>query len=135
MDVQGVAETIARYFELQGMSQEEAKSKFWLVDSRVSFRTLLGFTELYQRAAADGANELQGLVAHNRGDNLPEHKRYLARSEPDAPKLRTLQEVVEHVQPTALMGLSTLGGAFTKESESPVPSLASSCGMQRRLRY
>ena len=36
LDVQGVAETIARYFELQGMSQEEAKSKFWLVDSRVS---------------------------------------------------------------------------------------------------
>lgn len=34
--MQGVAETIARYFELQGMSQEEAKSKFWLVDSRVS---------------------------------------------------------------------------------------------------
>ncbi|KWU43902.1 hypothetical protein RHOSPDRAFT_34524 [Rhodotorula sp. JG-1b] len=86
----GVAETIARYFELQGMSQEEAKSKFWLVDSR-------------------------GLVAHNRGDKLPEHKRYLARSEPDAPKLKTLQEVLEHVQPTALMGLSTLGGAFTKE--------------------
>ncbi|GAA5872013.1 hypothetical protein JCM3774_006580 [Rhodotorula dairenensis] len=86
----GVAETIAKHFELQGMSKEEAKSKFWLVDSR-------------------------GLVAHNRGDNLPEHKRYLARTEPDAPKLKTLQEVVEHVQPTALLGLSTVGGTFTKE--------------------
>lgn len=40
VDVQGVAETIARYFELQGMSQEEAKSKFWLVDSRVRCRTV-----------------------------------------------------------------------------------------------
>ncbi|BGP57575.1 hypothetical protein JCM8202v2_005219 [Rhodotorula sphaerocarpa] len=86
----GVAETITKYFQLQGFSEEEAKSKFWLVDSK-------------------------GLVAHNRGDNLPEHKRYLARSEPDAPKLRTLQEVVEHVQPTSLMGLSTVGGMFTKE--------------------
>ncbi|GAA6032978.1 hypothetical protein JCM8097_000081 [Rhodosporidiobolus ruineniae] len=86
----GVAETICKYFELQGMSEEEAKSKFWLVDSR-------------------------GLVAHNRGDALPEHKKYLARSEADAPKLRTLQEVVEHVQPTALLGLSTVGGTFTKE--------------------
>lgn len=68
----------------------------------------------------------QGLVAHNRGDKLPEHKRYLARSEPDAPKLKTLQEVLEHVQPTALMGLSTLGGAFTKESEPPVSLVSSS---------
>ncbi|BGP10667.1 hypothetical protein JCM10049v2_006559 [Rhodotorula toruloides] len=86
----GVAETICKYFELQGMSEDEAKSKFWLVDSK-------------------------GLVAHNRGDTLPSHKKYLARSEPDAPKLRTLKEVVEHVQPTALLGLSTVGGTFTKE--------------------
>ncbi|GAA5974298.1 hypothetical protein JCM11641_006720 [Rhodosporidiobolus odoratus] len=86
----GVAETICKYFELQGMSEEDAKSRFWLVDSR-------------------------GLVAHNRGDTLPEHKKYLARSESDAPKLRTLQEVVEHVRPTALLGLSTVGGTFTKE--------------------
>lgn len=35
----GVAETICKHFELQGMSEEEAKSKFWLVDSRVSGRT------------------------------------------------------------------------------------------------
>lgn len=78
----------------------------------------------------------QGLVAHNRGDKLPEHKRYLARSEPDAPKLKTLQEVLEHVQPTALMGLSTLGGAFTKESEPRVSffaPLTASCDAQRRL--
>jgi malate dehydrogenase (oxaloacetate-decarboxylating)(NADP+) len=58
---------------------------------------------------------LQGLVANNRGDKLPEHKRYLSRTEEDAPKLRTLQSVVEHVRPTALLGLSTVGGTFTKE--------------------
>ncbi|GAA5945963.1 hypothetical protein JCM10213_006206 [Rhodosporidiobolus nylandii] len=85
----GVAETICKYFELQGMSEEEAKSRFWLVDSR-------------------------GLVAHNRGDKLPDHKKYLARTD-DVPKLKTLQEVVEYVQPTALLGLSTVGGTFTKE--------------------
>ncbi|BGP42746.1 hypothetical protein JCM10450v2_006856 [Rhodotorula kratochvilovae] len=86
----GVAETICKYFEHQGCTEQEAKDKFWLVDSK-------------------------GLVAHNRGDKLPIHKHYLARSEPDAPKLRTLQEVVEHVRPTALLGLSTVGGTFTKE--------------------
>ncbi|KAM0754105.1 hypothetical protein T439DRAFT_322991 [Meredithblackwellia eburnea MCA 4105] len=85
----GVAETICRYFELQGISQEDAKKMFWLVDSK-------------------------GLVATNRGDKLPEHKVFLARTEEDAPKLRTLEEVVRHVQPTALLGLSTVGGTFTK---------------------
>lgn len=72
-------------------------------------------------------------MAHNRGDNLPEHKRYLARSEPDAPKLRTLQEVVEHVQPTALMGLSTVGGMFTKESKSEIFNLRCDLGGDRHL--
>lgn len=32
----GVAETICKYFEKQGMTEDEARSKFWLVDSRVS---------------------------------------------------------------------------------------------------
>lgn len=59
---------------------------------------------------------MQGLVAHNRGDKLAVHKEFLARSEPDAPKLRTLEEVLRHVKPTALMGLSTVGGSFTKET-------------------
>ena len=86
----GVAETICQYFQLQGISEEDARKMFYLVDSR-------------------------GLVANNRGDDLPEHKRYLARAEADAPKLKTLQEVVEFVKPTTLLGLSTVGGTFTKE--------------------
>ncbi|GAA5841738.1 hypothetical protein JCM3766R1_005167 [Sporobolomyces carnicolor] len=86
----GVAETIVKYFQLQGMSEEEAKSKFWLVDSK-------------------------GLVAHNRGDKLPSHKEYLARSDPSTPRLGNLLEVLKHVKPTALLGLSTVGGSFTHE--------------------
>ncbi|GAA6009498.1 hypothetical protein JCM11491_003579 [Sporobolomyces phaffii] len=86
----GVAETIVKYFQMQGMSEAEAKSKFWLVDSK-------------------------GLVAHNRGDKLPQHKEYLARSEADAPRLPNLLEVLKHVKPTALLGLSTVGGSFTHE--------------------
>ncbi|GAA5936374.1 hypothetical protein JCM1841_002920 [Sporobolomyces salmonicolor] len=86
----GVAETITKYFQMQGMSEEEARDKFWLVDSK-------------------------GLVAHNRGDKLPAHKQYLARREPDAPRLSSLVDVVKHVRPTALLGLSTVGGTFTPE--------------------
>ena len=67
-----------------------------------------------ERLYTDPSSDLQGLVAHNRGDTLPSHKLYLARSD-DQPRLKTLKEVVEHVRPTALLGLSTVGGTFTKE--------------------
>lgn len=86
----GVAETIAKYFQMQGMSEEEARDKFWLVDSK-------------------------GLVANNRGDTLPEHKKYLSRSDASTPRLGSILEVLKHVRPTALLGLSTIGGAFTPE--------------------
>jgi malic enzyme len=33
----GVAETICKYFEKQGMSEDEARKMFWLVDSKVGF--------------------------------------------------------------------------------------------------
>jgi malate dehydrogenase (oxaloacetate-decarboxylating)(NADP+) len=32
----GVAETISKYFEKQGISEADAKAMFWLVDSKVS---------------------------------------------------------------------------------------------------
>ncbi|GAA6063694.1 hypothetical protein JCM10212_000273 [Sporobolomyces blumeae] len=86
----GVAETITKYFQMQGMSEEEARDKFWLVDSK-------------------------GLVANNRGDKLPEHKKYLARQDPSTPRLPSLIDVLKHVRPTALLGLSTVGGSFTPE--------------------
>jgi malate dehydrogenase (oxaloacetate-decarboxylating)(NADP+) len=57
----------------------------------------------------------QGLIANNRGDKLADHKKALSRTEEDAPKLVSLLSVIEHVKPTALFGLSTVGGTFTKE--------------------
>ncbi|KAI8891865.1 malic enzyme, NAD binding domain-containing protein, partial [Globomyces pollinis-pini] len=74
-----------------GMTEEEAKSKVWLVDSK-------------------------GLVSHARGDTLAEHKLYFARNDisvAQAPKVSDLQSVLELVQPTILIGLSTVGGSFT----------------------
>jgi malate dehydrogenase (oxaloacetate-decarboxylating)(NADP+) len=55
------------------------------------------------------------LIANNRGDKLADHKKALSRTEEDAPKLVSLLSVIEHVKPTALFGLSTVGGTFTKE--------------------
>lgn len=87
----GVAKQIAHQMVLHGMTKEEALSKFWLVDSA-------------------------GLVTSTREGKLQEHKVLFARK--DVPKdgqLKTLIEVIKHVKPTALIGLSGQGGAFTEE--------------------
>ena len=87
----GVAEMMMDYFKLYAnMSDENARGMFYLVDSK-------------------------GLVANNRGDkSLPAHKKLLSRREPDTPRLKSLEEVVEYVKPTALLGLSTVGSTFTE---------------------
>lgn len=56
----------------------------------------------------------KGLVANNRGDRLPTHKKYFSKSAEDTPRLTSLQQVVEHYKPTALLGLSTVKGAFSE---------------------
>lgn len=71
----------------KGISEQKAKEMITLVDSK-------------------------GLVANNRGDRLPAHKTYFSKSSPDTPRLQSLQQVVEHYKPTALLGLSTVKGAF-----------------------
>ena len=72
-----------------GLTEEEATKTFYLVDSK-------------------------GLVAMNRGDRLPAHKIALARTDPNTPRLKTLDEVVDWIKPTGLLGLSTTGGSFTE---------------------
>lgn len=55
----------------------------------------------------------QGLVTSDRGDKLADHKTYFMRTDNGGKQLRALEEVVDYVKPTILMGLSTVGGAFT----------------------
>lgn len=85
----GVAMQLVEFFTRNGFTEEEAKQKFYLVDSK-------------------------GLVTDDRGDKLPQHKRALSRKA-GGPQYKTLEEVVEHVRPTALIGLSTVGGAFSEK--------------------
>jgi malate dehydrogenase (oxaloacetate-decarboxylating)(NADP+) len=74
-----------------GLTEQAAKDAFYLVDSK-------------------------GLVAMNRRDHPPQaHKVALARTDMATPRLETLADVIDYVKPTALLGLSTTGGAFTKE--------------------
>ena len=84
----GVAKQIVDYFVSEGLTEEQARSCFYLVDSK-------------------------GLVTSDRGDKLAEHKIYFSRHDNEGRQFKALDEVIEYVKPTILMGLSTIGGAFT----------------------
>ncbi|KAK9659847.1 hypothetical protein K7432_018407 [Basidiobolus ranarum] len=87
----GVAKQIMDYFVLEhGMTEDEAKRLFWLNDSK-------------------------GLVTLDRGDKLAQHKVYFARDDNEGKQYKDLKETIEHVRPTALIGLSAQGGIFTGE--------------------
>ncbi|BDD63126.1 hypothetical protein MPDQ_002353 [Monascus purpureus] len=86
----GVAKQIVQFFMREGMTENEARACFYLVDTK-------------------------GLVTADRGDKLADHKIYFARTDNNGQQFKTLEEVIEHVHPTMLMGLSTLGGVFTPQ--------------------
>nr|GAT52593.1 malate dehydrogenase [Mycena chlorophos] len=85
----GVAMQLMSFFTLEGLSEEEARDRIYLVDT-------------------------QGLVYKARGE-LAEHKHYFARTDYTGPPLKSLLDVIEFVRPTALMGLSTTSNAFTQD--------------------
>jgi len=68
---------------------EEARQRIWLVDS-------------------------QGLVYDARGP-MAEHKKYFSRRDYVGSPLTNLIDIINHVQPTALLGLSTIKSAFNQE--------------------
>ncbi|CCM00644.1 uncharacterized protein FIBRA_02681 [Fibroporia radiculosa] len=84
----GVATQLMSFFRLQGLSTEEARRRIWLVDS-------------------------QGLVFDARGP-MAEHKKYFSRPDYSGPPMTNLTDIVNHVKPTALLGLSTIKGAFNQ---------------------
>ena len=86
----GVARQIVEFFIKEGVSEEDARRKFWFVDSN-------------------------GLVTLDRGDKLAEHKVYFARDDNNGRQYQSLSRLIDFVRPTILMGLSTIGGAFTKD--------------------
>jgi malate dehydrogenase (oxaloacetate-decarboxylating)(NADP+) len=86
----GVAKQIVEYFVHEGLTEEEATKCFWLVDSK-------------------------GLVTSDRGDKLADHKLFFCRHDNEGKQFPKLEDVMEYVKPTILMGLSTIGGAFTTE--------------------
>ena len=82
----GIAEAIITGMKEEGLTDEEAKQRFWHVDSK-------------------------GLVTHQRPGKLAPHKLLFAR---DEEPVSTLGRVVERVQPTVLLGVSGKPGLFNE---------------------
>ena len=82
----GIAEAIVTGMKEEGLTDEEAKQRFWHVDSK-------------------------GLVTHQRPGELAPHKLLFAR---DEEPVSTLGRVVERVQPTILLGVSGKPNLFNE---------------------
>merc|ERR1711977_19035 len=68
----GVAKQVMEFYTRRGLSEQQARDKFWLVDTK-------------------------GLVTKDRGDRLAEHKKIFARSDNNGHQFSTLEAVTESV--------------------------------------
>lgn len=103
----GVAKQLVEFYTRRGLSEKDAREKFWLVDTK-------------------------GLVTKDRGDNLAEHKKYFARTDNNGHQFRTLEEVIEYVKPSALVGLTATFGVFTESVVRALKASVDSGGIGRR---
>jgi malate dehydrogenase (oxaloacetate-decarboxylating)(NADP+) len=103
----GVAKQLVEYYTKRGLSEQAAKDKFWLVDTK-------------------------GLVTRDRGDKLAEHKKYFARTDNNGHQFRSLEEVIEYVKPTALVGLTATHGVFTESVVRALKASVDAGGLGRR---
>lgn len=88
-------------------------------------------------------------MTNDRGDKLQEHKIYFSRDDNEGNQYKTLEEVVDYVGPTVLMGLCTIGGIFTEPilrkmaalNDRPIifplsnPSSKSECTFEQAMEY
>ena len=103
----GVAKQVLTYYTSRGMSEKQARDKFYLVDTK-------------------------GLVTTDRGDNLADHKRIFARSDNNGHQFSTLEAVIEYVKPTALIGLTATFGVFTESVVRALKVSVDAGGLGRR---
>ncbi|KFQ67943.1 hypothetical protein N335_08457, partial [Phaethon lepturus] len=82
----GIAHLILMAMEKEGISREDAIKKIWMVDSK-------------------------GLIVKGRS-HLNHEKEMFAQ---DHPCVNTLEEVVQKVKPTAIIGVAAIAGAFTEK--------------------
>ena len=77
----GVAKQLMSFFLHHGITEEDAKKLIWTTDSK-------------------------GLITLDRGDTLAQHKLYFARDDNEGQQFKSLEDIVDYVKPTAIVGLS-----------------------------
>ena len=103
----GVAKQVMEYYTRRGLSEKEARDKFYLVDTK-------------------------GLVTMDRGDGLAEHKKVFARTDNDGRQFRSLEDVIAYAKPTALIGLTATFGVFTEPVVRALKMSVDAGGLGRR---
>ncbi|CZT48607.1 related to malate dehydrogenase (oxaloacetate-decarboxylating) (NADP+) [Rhynchosporium secalis] len=103
----GVAKQVMEFYTRRGLSEQQARDKFWLVDTK-------------------------GLVTKDRGDRLAEHKILFARTDNNGHQFSTLEAVIEYVKPTALVGLTATFGVFTESVIRALKVSVDAGGLGRR---
>ncbi|XP_040004583.1 NADP-dependent malic enzyme, mitochondrial [Xiphias gladius] len=82
----GIAHLLIMAMAKEGVAREEAAKRIWMVDSK-------------------------GLIVKGRG-HLNHEKEEFAH---EHPHLKTLEEVVQTIKPSAIIGVAAIGGAFTEK--------------------
>nr|XP_020010081.1 NADP-dependent malic enzyme, mitochondrial [Castor canadensis] len=82
----GIAKLLVMALEKEGLSKAEATKKIWMMD-------------------------IEGLIVKGRSDLNHENEMFAK----DHPEMKSLQEVVRLVKPTALIGVAAASGAFTEQ--------------------
>lgn len=103
----GVAKQVMEFYTKRGLSEQAAREKFFLVDTK-------------------------GLVTKDRGDRLAEHKKIFARTDNNGHQFSTLEAVIEYVKPTALIGLTATFGVFTESVVRALKVSVDAGGLGRR---
>ena len=103
----GVAKQVMEYYTSRGLSEKEARDKFYLVDTK-------------------------GLVTTDRGDRLAQHKKIFARTDNNGHQFSSLEAVIEYVKPTALIGLTATFGVFTESVVRALKVSVDAGGLGRR---
>ena len=83
----GIGELFVSALGQEGIGEAEARMRCWFVDSK-------------------------GLLVKDRGDKMPRHKLPFAH---EAEHLTSLSDAIEKVRPTALIGVSGVGGSFDEK--------------------
>jgi malate dehydrogenase (oxaloacetate-decarboxylating) len=112
----GIADRISDWMIKDGLTPQEARFRFWLIDSKGLITEDRANLDYFKVPYARPVNEIHGwdvkVVGENPRSDIMSEKTSCLDNVDVSPGL---QDVVRNVKPSILIGTSTVHGAFTKE--------------------